>query len=306
MTKYYPEGKLINTESNEYYLENEKRLCEAAEKGILLEGRAIVCDCEHNLHIDLKCMRGIIPRLECALGIEEGITRDIAIISKVNKPVCFYITDFTTLDGKKVAVLSRRTAQEEFSEKCLGFSPGDVIDAIVTHLENFGAFCDIGCGVTSLLPIDSISVSRIPHPSARLAVGDNIRAIVKNFDEKNRITLSHKELLGTWSENAQMFSVGETVSGVVRSIEDYGIFVELMPNLAGLAESADNVCVGDTVSVYIKSIIPEKIKIKLVIINAFKEEFPVKKLQYFYEGEHIDYFRYTPENCDKLIETFFT
>ncbi|HZK21162.1 MAG TPA: S1 RNA-binding domain-containing protein [Oscillospiraceae bacterium] len=306
MTKYYPEGTLINTESNKYYLESEERLREAAQKGILLEGRAVVCDCEHNLHIDLKCMRGIIPRLECAVGIEEGVTRDIAIISKVNKPVCFYITDFTTLNGKKVAVLSRRAVQEEFSKKCLELAPGDIIDAVVTHLENFGAFCDIGCGVTSLLPIDSISISRIPHPSARLAVGDKIRAIVKNFDEKNRITLSHKELLGTWTENAEMFEVGETVSGIVRSIEDYGIFVELTPNLAGLAETEDNVSAGDTVSVYIKSIIPEKIKIKLVIINVFKEDFPVKKPKYFYEGNRIDYFRYTPEKCDKLIETFFT
>lgn len=306
MTKYRPEGKLINTENNAYYLAKEERLREAAEKGVILEARAIVCDCDHNLHVDLGSMRGIIPRTECALGIEEGVTRDIAIISKVNKPVCFYVTDFTRVNGKKTAVLSRRAVQAEYSEKCNELMPGDIIDAVVTHLESFGAFCDIGCGIASLLPIDSISVSRIPHPSARLAVGDNIRAIVKNFDEKDRITLSLKELLGTWSENADLFAVGETVSGVVRSIEDYGIFVELMPNLAGLAECASNIEVGETVSVYIKSMIPEKIKVKLVIIDSFKENFPIKKLRYFYEGDHIDYFRYTPQNCDKLIESSFT
>lgn len=44
---------------------------------------------------------------------------------------------------------------------------GDVIDACVTHMEPFGAFCDIGAGISALLPIDSISVSRIPHPNAR-------------------------------------------------------------------------------------------------------------------------------------------
>ncbi|MGI6746464.1 MAG: 30S ribosomal protein S1 [Firmicutes bacterium ADurb.Bin300] len=306
MTKYRPEGKLINTESNAYYLANEERLREAAQKDVILEGRAIVCDCDHNLHIELGSMRGIIPRSECAVGIEEGVTRDIAIISKVNKPVCFYVTDFTFVNGKKAVLLSRRAVQAEYSEKCKSLQKGDIVEAVVTHLENFGAFCDIGCGITSLLPIDSISVSRIPHPAARLAVGDDIRCIVKSFDEKDRITLSHKELLGTWSENAQLFAVGETVSGVVRSIEDYGIFVELMPNLAGLAEFVPNIDVGETVSVYIKSIIPEKIKIKLVIINSFKEDFPIKKIQYFYEGDHIDYFRYTPKNCDKLIETFFT
>ena len=42
-------------------------------------------------------------------------------------------------------------------------------------------------------------------------------------------------MLGTWAENAALFSPGQTVTGVVRSVEDYGIFVELTPNLAGLA-----------------------------------------------------------------------
>ena len=51
--------------------------------------------------------------------------------------------------------------------------------------------------------------------------------------ENNRICLSQRELLGTWEENAALFSQGETVAGVVRSVESYGIFVELTPNLAG-------------------------------------------------------------------------
>ena len=83
---------------------------------------------------------------------------------------------------------------------------------------------DIGCGIISFLPIDTISVSRISHPRERFYIGMDIRVIVKNLEE-NRINLTHKELLGTWQENADWFSIGETVGGVVRSIEDYGIFV---------------------------------------------------------------------------------
>lgn len=55
-----------------------------------------------------------------------------------------------------------------------------------------------------------------------------------------------------------MFSTGETVGGIVRSIEPYGIFIELAPNLAGLAEPRENVRVGQAASVYIKALIPEK------------------------------------------------
>ncbi|MGL0910084.1 hypothetical protein ACSTB0_13670, partial [Faecalibacterium wellingii] len=42
-------------------------------------------------------------------------------------------------------------------------------------------------------------------------------------------------LLGTWEENAAGFTVGETVVGIVRSVEEYGTFIEIAPNLAGLA-----------------------------------------------------------------------
>ena len=60
----------------------------------------------------------------------------------------------------------------------------------------------------------------------------------------------------------------------MRSEEHYGAFVELTPNLAGLAESRDGVEAGQQASVYIKSIIPEKMKIKLILVDAFAAEYP--------------------------------
>ena len=128
--------------------------------------------------------------------------------------------------------------------------------------------------------------------------------VVKSIDDFGRITLSHKELLGTWEENAAMFSAGETVSGVVRSVESYGIFVELAPNLAGLAESKEGVKVGDTAGVFIKSILPDKMKVKLIIIDSF-EKGEIPPTRYFYEGDRMEKFTYSPEGCPKLIETIF-
>lgn len=64
------------------------------------------------------------------------------------------------------------------------------------------------------------------------------------------------------------FCAGETAAGIIRSIEPYGIFVELAPNLAGLAEWCEGAVVGHCAAVYIKSILPEKMKIKLVIVDS--------------------------------------
>jgi small subunit ribosomal protein S1 len=306
MMTYSPEGFLINTKENKIALSSYENFLKAYSDKTPVEARVSFCDCAHNLHIDFGFAEGIILREECAIGIKEGVTKDIAIISRVNKPVKFFIESIENDNGKTVAYLSRRKMQETFMEKMLSNSvPGDIIDVKITHLESFGAFCDIGCGINALLPIDNISVSRIPHPNVRFNVGDNIKAIIKNFDDSGRVILSHKELLGTWEENAQLFKVGETVSGVIRSIEDYGIFVELTPNLSGLAEYAEGIYEGDCASIYIKSIIPEKMKFKLVIVDSFEDECKKDKPKYFINSTHIDCFRYSPENSTKTIETTF-
>lgn len=307
MTGYYPEGRLINTMENLSAMQSTSQLMEAYHDGKILEARAVVCDSSHNLIVDLGVMKGIIPREEGAMGIKEGTVRDIAVISRVNRPVCFVITDFKKNEsGRTVAILSRRIAQERCMREYIShLIEGDIIDAKITHLDSFGAFADIGCGIVSLLPIDAISVSRIDHPRERFTVGMEIKAVVKSI-ENGRISLTHKELLGTWEENAAHFQVGETVAGIIRSVEEYGAFVELAPNLAGLAEMKDGIKAGQQASVYIKNIIPNRMKIKLIIIDTFDYEYHPRQPEYFFTGTHLDHFYYSPSSSDKVIETHFT
>ena len=304
--KFYPEGWLINKPENQFILKDSINLIDAINENKIVEAKATVCDKNHNLIVDLGCMKGIVEREEGALGIREGITKDIAIISRVNKPVCFIIKEIKTdKKNKMYAILSRKGAQEicinNYIKKLI---PGDVINARVTHIESFGVFVDIGCGIISFLPIDSISVSRISHPKERFLKDMDIRVIVKNISN-SRINLTHKELLGTWEENAKLFSVGETVGGIIRSVEDYGIFVELTPNLAGLAEIKSCVEVGQQASVYIKNIIPSRMKIKLIIIDVFSQEYIPSTPNYFYTKDHISEFLYSPSNSNKIINSFF-
>ena len=305
MTQFFPEGKLINKPSNIFALSNINTLIDAMKNGDILESRAILCDSEHNLHVDLNGIKGIIPREEGAIGIKEGTTRDIALISRVNRPVCFTVKEIIPLETGAKIILSRKDAQQKCIDEFLSkLSVGDIIDAKITHLEAFGAFADIGCGIIALIPIDAVSVSRIDHPKERFSVGMNIKVIIKSF-EGGKITLSHKELLGTWEENVSFFTPGETVAGVIRSVESYGIFVELAPNLAGLAEPKADVYCGQQASVYIKSIIPSRMKIKLIIIDAFDCTYKPKTPTYFYKENHISKFIYSPENCHKQIITEF-
>lgn len=307
MTKYYPEGVIYETKQNKRCISSVNALRESFFEGRILEAKAVLCDGEHNLHVDLGEIKGIIPREECAVGIAEGTTKDIAIVSRVNKPVAFKITDFRDDEnGVRTAYLSRRAVQEECANEYISaLHTGDIITARVTHNEHFGSFCDIACGISALLPIDSISVSRIPSPETRFAVGTQIKAVVKSIDTLGRVTLSLKELLGTWEENAEQFSAGQTVGGIVRSVEKYGVFIELAPNLAGLAEYSEEVRAGDAASVYIKSVNPQKMKIKLAIVDTFPPDIKRTPLKYYFDGEHMDYWRYSPAVSEKVIESIF-
>lgn len=308
MQNFKPEGQTILTPSNRAALSSPNALHEACITNETLEARALLCDKEHNLRVDLGCMYGIIPHNEGALGIDDGSVRDIALISRVNKPVMFKIIGFQKDENdREYAILSRKTVQRECMDNYISrLCPGDVITAKVTHMENFGVFLDIGAGINGLLPIDSISVSRIPHPSVRFSVGQTIRVVVKSIDEQGRITFSHKELLGTWEQNADEFAPGETVPGIVRSVESYGIFVELTPNLAGLAEYSAGISAGCHAGVYIKSMLPERMKIKLIIVDAFEAEYPTPPIKYFTELDHIDKWVYSPAECSKIIESDFS
>ena len=104
------------------------------------------------------------------------------------------------------------------------------------------------------------------------------------------------------------------MAGILRSIESYGIFVELAPNLAGLAELRDerlpslDLSVGRSAAVYIKSIIPERMKIKLILIDTHQNIGEISPMRYFVDCENVprmDRWRYSPECAGRIIETVF-
>lgn len=317
LNRYKPEGLLYPTPENREYILSPLGLERALAEGRILEAPVILCDSDMRLHIDLYGTTGIIERDEAVFSPCGEPTKDIAIITRVGKPTCFKIIGFYEENGRRIARLSRRAAQAEcYTSYISTLDCGDVIEAKTTRLESFGAFADIGCGLVSLLSIDCISVSRISHPDDRLTVGMNIWAVVKSIDrELGRVFLSQRELLGTWEENACELKVGQTVAGIIRSVENYGIFIELTPNLAGLAELRSDEdkerlseLIGQPCAVYIKSIIPERMKIKLVLVDVCRGEPRKSPPKYYIDGntcQHIDYWRYSPNSSHKTVESFF-
>ena len=307
---FLPEGAILRSPENEAALRSRESLERAMRDKRILEAVAIRCDCaDMTLTVALGPMLGYIRREDAVFSPDGSAVKDIAVISRVGRAVDFVVTGFfTDENGRRAARLSRAEAQRRaYFEYVSRLVPGDVIPACVTHLESFGAFADVGCGLVALMTVDAMSVSRISHPRDRLLPGETIRCVVREIsDGGRRVYLSLRELLGTWEENAALFSPCETVTGVVRSIEDYGVFVELAPNLCGLAERGA-ATLGAAYSVYVKSIIPERMKIKLVMIDETPNA-PRPPIRYFVGEDvtHIDRWQYSPAGCPRMIETDFS
>ena len=280
----------------------------AVETGEILEDIVQRCGTDHTLQLSLDGITARISRQEVNAPWINGSDRDIAVLSRVGKQICFTVQSVTSDEkGAPVAHLSRRAAQEKAMEFFLEhLEPGMVLTCRVTRMESFGAFLDIGCGIIGLLPIERISVSRITHPRERFREGQKILAAVLNIDrQQRRVTLTHRELLGTWLENASCFSPGEAVQGIVRSVQEYGTFIELTPNLSGLADCRESLRPGDGVSVYIKSLRPDRMKVKLHVIETLPPPETPAPLRYQITDGRIEHWIYSPPGCAKQVETDF-
>lgn len=144
---------------------------------------------------------------------------------------------------------------------------GDKLTGVVKSIKPYGAFVEIDGGNVGLVYIEDLSVARIKSPYERVKIGQKIDVVVKSID-KGKVFLSHKETLGTWEENANKFTPGTKVKGKARETEKNknGIFIELTPNLVGMAEYEEGIEYGQEVEVFIKKIDKDKKKVKLLIV----------------------------------------
>lgn len=235
----------------------------------ILQGIVKNCDKDYNLHVELKNgIHGIIPRQEIeAINVDEkGYPKENLCIGKVHKYVQFKLKE---KDGDKLIFSRKDVQQEVLNSVKTDLKVGDNIKGIVKNITPYGAFIDIGGGVVGLAYIEDLSVARIKTPYERLKIGQNVNIVVKSINrETGKISLSYKDTLGTWEENAKKFSVGMNTKGIIRETEKNknGIFIELTPNLVGMAEYKEGLKYGEKVDLYIKKIDYDKKKVKVVLL----------------------------------------
>ncbi len=137
-------------------------------------------------------------------------------------------------------VVSRRVLREEElreqkQQTMAKLAEGAVVEGAVKNVTDYGVFVDLG-GIDGLIHVTDISWGRIQTPAEVFKPGDPVTAKVIKFDpEKERVSLSIKHLTtDPWEAISGRYHAGDTQTGTVTSLHDYGVFVELATGVEGL------------------------------------------------------------------------
>ncbi len=143
------------------------------------------------------------------------------------------------------AIVSRRAIQSDTiaaaqKEALKNIELGAVLEGTVKNITDYGVFIDLG-GIDGLLHVTDLSWKRVNHPRELVHVGEKIKVKVIQFDpETHRISLGAKQLEeDPWETASRAFNVGDTVTGKVSSVTDYGAFIDLGNNIEGLVHMSE-------------------------------------------------------------------
>jgi len=162
------------------------------------------------------------------------------------------------------------------------------VKAVVTNLTDYGCFAELEEGVEGLVHVSEMDwTNKNIHPSKVVQLGDEVDVLILDIDEeRRRISLGIKQCFqNPWDGFAENFKKGDRISGSIKSITDFGIFIGLEGNIDGLVHLSDiswddtgeeavrDYTKGDEIETVILSIDPERERISLGIKQLEEDPF---------------------------------
>src|SRR6201987_171380 len=201
------------------------------EEGIILKG-TVKNITNYGAFIDLGGIDGLLHITDMAWGRLQHPSEVLKVGEKVKVVVLKYDPE-----RERVSLGMKQILSDPWSKVAEAYPPGTRIKGKVVSVTDYGAFVELEKGVEGLIHVSEMSWSkRAVHPSKVVNPGDTVEVQVLGVDEANpRIPLGKKKTeTNPWEELSQKHPIGSQVKGKVKSITDFGVFVEIEPGIDGL------------------------------------------------------------------------
>src|SRR5215470_9548658 len=206
------------------------------EEGVILEG-VVKNITDYGAFVDLGGIDGLLHITDMAWGRLQRPSEVVKVGDKVKVVVLKYDPS-----RERVSLGMKQIMPDPWTKAAENYPVGARFRGKVVSVTDYGAFVELEKGVEGLIHVSEMSWSkRAVHPSKVVNVGDHVEVQVLGVDEANRrISLGLKQTEpNPWQELAQKHPIGSMVKGKVKSITDFGVFVEIEPGIDGLVHISD-------------------------------------------------------------------
>ena len=191
-------------------------------------------------------------------------------------------------ERKRVSLGLKQLGSDPWSEVEQTYPVGTITKARVTNLTDYGCFAEIAEGIEGLVHVSEMDhTNKNIHPSKVVQVGDEVNVMVLEIDgERRRISLGIKQTMpNPWEEFDKKYSKGDKITGTIKSITDFGLFIGLEGGIDGLVNLSDiswnesgeeairNYTKGDTVEAQVLQVDAEGNRISLGIKQLNSDTF---------------------------------
>jgi len=206
------------------------------EEGVILEG-VVKNITDYGAFIDLGGLDGLLHITDMSWGRLQHPSEVVKVGEKVKVVVLKYDPS-----RERVSLGMKQIMTDPWTKAVEAYPTGTRMQGKVVSVTDYGAFVELEKGIEGLIHVSEMSwTKRAVHPSKVVNVGDMVEVQVLGVDEANRrISLGLKQIEpNPWQELAQKHQLGTNVKGKVKSITDFGVFVEIEPGIDGLVHISD-------------------------------------------------------------------
>jgi small subunit ribosomal protein S1 len=206
------------------------------EDGVILEG-VVKNITDYGAFIDLGGIDGLLHIIDMSWGRIQSPTE----VVKVGESIQVKVLKFDR-DKERISLGYKQLLPDPWQSVAERFPKAAHVRGKVVSLTDYGAFIEIEPGVEGLVHVTEMTWSkRLKHPSKLLSIGQEVEAVVLDADSNNRrISLGIKQVSqDPWETLPERYHVGSRVSGKVRSLTDFGAFVEIEDGIDGLVHVSD-------------------------------------------------------------------